>query len=1253
MAGEVRIPIGLNTDTALQDAKKLEADVKRTLSKVDMGTANSKTLTFVKNLTSAYNRMQKLADEAQRLSNTKLPTEDYAYYNKQLEKALTTLTKLQAKQDQIEQDRNTIHAREKSIVVDIENAEARLQAARSRSDLNAVEEADHLIKQLKAEQMSLPTEVRKLDDAWTRVNGRIEQLSPVITDLQSQLNQLVEQNEAFTSGKDSSAYKEKAEALNIQNQALTILLLRYAEMNDASVQNLQDLNQETNAIRQQTKATQDLSQARRELSNGRGGVVRGPQLHHRRGISRGPAIETVDNVKFSRQGETVAELSRYAQAENEVAESTDRATESTQRSTNAMRSYGSVLGEVGRTVLARMRGALNRLVNAFRHLSQHLHSSNRSHNNLMGGMKHSLSMILRYTLGIRSLFMLIRRIRSYTKEAFKVMAQEIPEVNENISRLGHSFKELKAGLGTMFQPILKALTPLLDNLLQKIVSMMNAVGKFFATLAGQDYVYEATVANYDYAESVKEAEGALASFDKLNVISKSKNDLSLTKDTVTYKKVKINPEDKWYTQLAKDIKEGWEKADLSDATHGIAEKLATWLDGIKWEDIEKKSTKFAHTLATGINGITLPDEDTGKSHLATSIGKTLASALQTAINTFDTFITDINWENLGKFIGDAIESFKGKLRENSTWEKAGIAFGHLFQGLITLGFQLFVEDNVLEGLGEDLSHMLNAFLDEGFKINPKTKRTYFEDFGEIVTTGIIEFLEEIEKFLDGSAGKLGKAINKFMQGARLKDLFLTLARVLIKGIFYGISLLVQGAAGALGIDIDESTAMFIAEALGIFALGKMIGGLVTGITGSGGLLSAFSRKDRALGTQRRALGLETVAATVLAGVLAKNLLGGTETATEGLGVLTGRTEDLQGATATATTAVDGLATSLTNVATEGEEACNRLENTTATSLTNVENQFSNAQLKLNSVDTSSYNGAISDTDAAISTIENKWANAKLKMPKPEYENSPETENPTQTQPNPNNIRILKTTKDPDKSFVDDSGLTVVVEDKEEKKEYQTTPLYDLQQQSIKATAELKNSVVDLEEYFGEYLEVLYQLYNDANPTKAGSAIEFSKGDEPTKYDIWKESLISEYNKLPANEAKQFVEALSSLLDSYYHPEDSTSTKSYLDSLTTGLQNLLRWLPFALGSSMSIPIPFGAAGMVIPPNQPFLAMVGDQKNGMNVETPLSTIEQAVANVLSTMGLDVTLKVEGDTDRIFKATQKKARIYYKQTGRNAFT
>ena len=48
------------------------------------------------------------------------------------------------------------------------------------------------------------------------------------------------------------------------------------------------------------------------------------------------------------------------------------------------------------------------------------------------------------------------------------------------------------------------------------------------------------------------------------------------------------------------------------------------------------------------------------------------------------------------------------------------------------------------------------------------------------------------------------------------------------------------------------------------------------------------------------------------------------------------------------------------------------------------------------------------------------------------------------------------------------------------------------------------------------------------------------------------------------------------------------------------------------------IPYLAKGAVIPPNAPFLAMLGDQKHGTNIEAPLSTIEEAVERVMSRHG-----------------------------------
>lgn len=90
----------------------------------------------------------------------------------------------------------------------------------------------------------------------------------------------------------------------------------------------------------------------------------------------------------------------------------------------------------------------------------------------------------------------------------------------------------------------------------------------------------------------------------------------------------------------------------------------------------------------------------------------------------------------------------------------------------------------------------------------------------------------------------------------------------------------------------------------------------------------------------------------------------------------------------------------------------------------------------------------------------------------------------------------------------------------------------------------------------------------------------------------------------------------------------------LTSLGSGINNVIRaankvkftvpsWVPGLGGktygfsmSTISVPtVPYLAQGAVLPANKPFLAMVGDQRHGTNVEAPLTTIQEAVANVMA--------------------------------------
>ncbi|MCR5703851.1 MAG: hypothetical protein K6G85_04440 [Eubacterium sp.] len=90
----------------------------------------------------------------------------------------------------------------------------------------------------------------------------------------------------------------------------------------------------------------------------------------------------------------------------------------------------------------------------------------------------------------------------------------------------------------------------------------------------------------------------------------------------------------------------------------------------------------------------------------------------------------------------------------------------------------------------------------------------------------------------------------------------------------------------------------------------------------------------------------------------------------------------------------------------------------------------------------------------------------------------------------------------------------------------------------------------------------------------------------------------------------------------------------------------------------IPMPEALAnGAVLKPNSPFLAMVGDQKHGTNVEAPLDTIKQAVREVAAEKGgssekITVNVVLEGDAKGVFKVVKTEATKIQKITGKPAF-
>lgn len=174
--------------------------------------------------------------------------------------------------------------------------------------------------------------------------------------------------------------------------------------------------------------------------------------------------------------------------------------------------------------------------------------------------KQMLKDIIKYSLGIRSLFALFRRLRGYIKEAFTEMAKQIPEVNAQLSSLKSSFNAMKGSMATALEPLMSALHTWLVAIIDKISQLLTYVGMLFAALSGRGFVYQAKKVATSFADaagSAKEMNKQLQGFDELNNLTSDKGSGGGGDSPIAqFEKLDI-PD--WMKNLAQKIKDIWDK----------------------------------------------------------------------------------------------------------------------------------------------------------------------------------------------------------------------------------------------------------------------------------------------------------------------------------------------------------------------------------------------------------------------------------------------------------------------------------------------------------------------------------------------------------------------------------------------------------------------------------------------------------------------------------------------------------------------
>lgn len=136
--------------------------------------------------------------------------------------------------------------------------------------------------------------------------------------------------------------------------------------------------------------------------------------------------------------------------------------------------------------------------------------------------------LLRWGFGIRSTFVLIRRLKSYIREAVAAFAEQDEETKNNITSLKSALQGLKLSWGAAFAPIFNAIVPILQKLIAWLTSAANAVARFFAVLGGKTSYKKAIAGNEALADSyggagaaAKDAEKQIMGFDEINKLSDS------------------------------------------------------------------------------------------------------------------------------------------------------------------------------------------------------------------------------------------------------------------------------------------------------------------------------------------------------------------------------------------------------------------------------------------------------------------------------------------------------------------------------------------------------------------------------------------------------------------------------------------------------------------------------------------------------------------------------------------------------------
>ena len=227
--------------------------------------------------------------------------------------------------------------------------------------------------------------------------------------------------------------------------------------------------------------------------------------------------------------EAAADMEKLAAAERKLSDMNNR----------LGTSYSSIKGQVNdyNNSLLKTDSAQKKASTSGNKLSKSLKDTGKNANSAHFGITKMLGTSILFS----AVFQAISAVTGAIKDGFTNLAQYSGSTNKSISTLWSSLERLKNSLATAFAPILDVVAPILSKFIDMLSTAASYVSMFFAFLSGKSTYTRAVAVQKDYAASLQDtsqaasdvadeteraseaAEGYLSPIDEINKIGAQNN----------------------------------------------------------------------------------------------------------------------------------------------------------------------------------------------------------------------------------------------------------------------------------------------------------------------------------------------------------------------------------------------------------------------------------------------------------------------------------------------------------------------------------------------------------------------------------------------------------------------------------------------------------------------------------------------------------------------------------------------------------